>query len=131
MVDFLVKYFYLKILKDSSVIFRGEFTIDSSYPDRIVEIFNDRGDYDNSYYVNPSSLELDPYKFDQTTYLLSNEGLVMRMIPSLNAVPHLDIEHLIVLKGNGHINIIDSKCLLNENQLAQLADYGIEYQVLK
>jgi len=29
------------------------------------------------------------------------------------------------------INIIDSKCLLNENQLAQLADYGIEYQVLK
>ena len=31
----------------------------------------------------------------------------------------------------GVINIIDSKCLLTENQLAQLADYGIEYQVLK
>ena len=29
------------------------------------------------------------------------------------------------------INIIDSKCLLNENQLARLVDYGIEYQVLK
>ena len=109
--------YYLKILKDSSVIFRGEFTIDSSYPDRIVEIFNDRGDYDNSYYVNPSSLELDPYKFDQTTYLLSNEGLVMRMIPSLNAVPHLDIEHLIVLKGNGHINIIDSNSNMINNNL--------------
>jgi len=29
------------------------------------------------------------------------------------------------------INLIDSKSLLNENQLAQLADYGIEFQVLK
>jgi len=29
------------------------------------------------------------------------------------------------------INLIDSKSLLNENQLAQLADYSIEFQVLK
>lgn len=29
------------------------------------------------------------------------------------------------------INVIDSKSLLNVNQLAQLADYGVEYQVLK
>jgi hypothetical protein len=29
------------------------------------------------------------------------------------------------------VNVIDSKSSLNENQLAQLADYGIEYQVLK
>ena len=29
------------------------------------------------------------------------------------------------------INLIDSKSLLNENQLAQLADYRIEFQVLK
>ncbi len=29
------------------------------------------------------------------------------------------------------INLIDSKSLLNENQIAQLADYDIEFQVLK